>query len=117
MIMDVYWSLLKLFTLSSNRIFSSGFTDIVRMRFTMKFDEFDYLMKFPDGLAFRSEIIRTFSLFSIFPRNSAYGLKGIDEAPAVMDNGKFLKKKATKENSIEEGVIPLNHTKEVPSMI
>lgn len=116
--MDVYWSILKLFTLSSNRIFSSGFTDTVKTQFTMKFDEFDYLMKFPDGLAFRSEIIRCFSLFNIFPRNSAYGLKGIDDAPQVTDNsGKFVKKKAAKEVSIEEGVIPNNHTKELPSMI
>jgi len=49
MIMDVYWSLLKLFTLSSNRIFNSSFLPDVRGLFTMKFDEFDYLLKFSDG--------------------------------------------------------------------
>jgi hypothetical protein len=117
MIMDVYWSILKLFTLASNRLYSSAFTDHVQCLFTMKFDEFDYLLKFPDGLAFRSEIIRCFSLFQIFPRNSAYGLKGIDESPAVIEDGKFVKKKANRENSMEEGIIPLNHTKELPSMI
>lgn len=73
MVCDLYWSILKLFTFSSNRIYNSGFTNAVKYRFTMKFDEFDFLMKFPDGLAFRSEIIKCFSLFVIFPRNSAYG--------------------------------------------
>jgi len=56
-------------------------------------------------------------LFNIFPRNSSYGLKGTIEAPAVTDNGKFVKKKAVKEKGVEEDIIPKGHCRELPSMI
>ena len=67
MLFDFALSVLKLYNSSCSDLHSSEFSHSLRQILPNKLSCFDYLLKFPEGVIFRCELLVTYCTFKIFP--------------------------------------------------